>query len=108
MTIIFWNNDILHVFTIDRFNTCDLQCTYVALGYLFRIIVDVPFTLPDICPAPSYSCTLKFSRFNSTLVSVSIIKLAILSPLRFSHSMKEINLSVIHVGITPTIKISNC
>ena len=86
----------MHAYTIDRYNTCDLQCTYVALGYLFRIIVDTPFTLPDIFPAPSYHCSLKFSRLNSALVSVSIIKLAIHSPLRCSHSMKEIIFSVIH------------
>ena len=51
MPIIFLINDILHSFTIDIFNTCDigvLQCTYVDLVFLFRIIVDAHFTLPDI------------------------------------------------------------
>ena len=98
MPIIFLINGILHAFTIARFNTCDLQCIYVDLMFLFRIIVYAPFTLTDIFPAPSYHCPLKISRFNSALVSVSIIKLAIISTLTLSHSMKEINFSVIHLG----------
>ena len=31
----------MHLLLIDL-----IKCTYVALGYLFRIIVDNPFTLP--------------------------------------------------------------
>ena len=59
----------MHTFTIDTFNTSDLQCTYVALGYLFKSIVDATFTLPEIFPVPSYSCPLQFSISNSALVS---------------------------------------
>ena len=71
------------------------------VGYLFRIIVDAHFTLPYICPALSYPCSLTFSKLNFALVSVSIIKLAIHSPLRFSNSMKKIIFSVIYLSNYP-------
>ena len=45
----------MHEFTIGIFNTSDQQCTYVALGYVFKSIVDATFTLPEIFPVPSYN-----------------------------------------------------
>ena len=97
----------MHAFTIDKFNTSDLQCTYIALGYVFKSIVDATFTLPEIFPVHWYPCLLKFSRLNSALVSVSLIKLAIFM-LALSNKIftfYEINNLF---SDTLTIKIYNC
>ena len=52
MPVIFLINEIMHAFTVDKFNTSGLQFTYVSLGYLFKSIVDATCTLPEICPVP--------------------------------------------------------